>query len=288
MYNGIYRILVTVRKNHSTDSFLYMARIGLSYYEVADACDALVAEGQTPTIDRVAQLLKTTSSRTTINNHLKNWRALRESRAANRLPEPLSALLTDQTQRIYASVESSISAKFAQERDEYARQIQTLEDLVAGIRPACDQKDSTILERETEIAGLRGTIAKVSGELAEANTLLEEASTALATANGRITELQAALATQAADLAVLAQAIKHNADATADLTKAQNSLGMYVAGIGGDLPRLRTAQSDMQQTMENGFQVIADRLTAIEAARTPPAPRSRVLSKLKRSGAYQT
>lgn len=52
-----------------------MARPGLLYEEVAAAAEKLVNEGQKPSIQRIREELGNRGSTTTINRHLKNWRA---------------------------------------------------------------------------------------------------------------------------------------------------------------------------------------------------------------------
>ncbi len=52
-----------------------MARVGISYDQVAAAADALVGAGQKPSIRNVRESLGNTGSPNTVHRHLTEWRA---------------------------------------------------------------------------------------------------------------------------------------------------------------------------------------------------------------------
>ena len=70
-----------------------MARPGISYEQVATVADALVGQGEKPSIQRIRERLGT-GSPNTIHRHLKTWRAAqapterRAIRSSGRLPKP--------------------------------------------------------------------------------------------------------------------------------------------------------------------------------------------------------
>ncbi|SFU28583.1 DNA-binding protein [Halomonas korlensis] len=72
-----------------------MARSGVRYEDVQQAIDQLVARRETPSVQKVREVLGT-GSFTTISEHLREWRARREANrdlpAPRDMPEPLLAL----------------------------------------------------------------------------------------------------------------------------------------------------------------------------------------------------
>lgn len=50
-----------------------MARIGVTYKDIAEASETIKSRGQEPTVDRVREYLGT-GSKSTIAPHLKQWR----------------------------------------------------------------------------------------------------------------------------------------------------------------------------------------------------------------------
>ncbi|KJZ03183.1 mucin, partial [Halomonas sp. S2151] len=68
-----------------------MARTGITYEQVATVADALVGQGEKPSIQRIREQLGT-GSPNTIHRHLKAWRATQApaERRAARLPDELA------------------------------------------------------------------------------------------------------------------------------------------------------------------------------------------------------
>ncbi|WP_422452139.1 DNA-binding protein [Endozoicomonas sp. ALC066] len=67
-----------------------MGRAGVSFFEISQICEQLKAQGENPSIDRVREKLGT-GSRTTINNHIKTWKAKNGSITGN--PKAVSETL---------------------------------------------------------------------------------------------------------------------------------------------------------------------------------------------------
>ena len=77
-----------------------MARTGITYEQVATVADALVGQGEKPSIQRIREQLGT-GSPNTIHRHLKAWRATQApaERRAARLPDELTAALAEELER---------------------------------------------------------------------------------------------------------------------------------------------------------------------------------------------
>lgn len=111
-----------------------MARGGVGYYEVADACDTMVAQGTLPTVDRVRQAVGDTGSRTTISKHLREWRTRYEQkRSSATLTDKLSDVLSEQSSFIYSAIEEAVAKKFQAERDTYLKRISELESMLEAL-----------------------------------------------------------------------------------------------------------------------------------------------------------
>jgi chromosome segregation ATPase len=233
-----------------------MGRIGLSYIEVADACDALAAEGHTPTIDRVVGLLKTTASRTTVSNHLKNWRSLRERNASSRLPEPLSALISDQTRHIYASIEAAVGATFQKERQDLLANISALEAEVDLLQDGLATKDGELAAKSELVDTLKADGQRTAAALANATQQLSETQSALDTARGRMAAMSEQLTVMHEQQASLVEQLASQAAKVDRLASTLDQLGAYVAGVGGDLVRLRSDQAETAGAVKEVLQLL--------------------------------
>gem|GEM_PF-2145855 len=71
-----------------------MARVGISYTEVAEAASILVGQQQLPTVDKIRELLKT-GSKSTILRHLTAWRrqAPQENQEKGSIPTELQGVV---------------------------------------------------------------------------------------------------------------------------------------------------------------------------------------------------
>jgi colicin import membrane protein len=137
-----------------------MARIGITFEQVAAAADALVGAGKQATIQAVREALGNTGSPNTIHKHLTAWRAARPQAvaAAVELPAELVNALGAEISRAAAKARAEIEGQLVQtlaeaaelsaagealeiERDELTQQVGTL-------TTERDQATATALERE--------------------------------------------------------------------------------------------------------------------------------------------
>lgn len=88
-----------------------MARIGVSFIEVAKAASELIGKGKNPTVEQIRLLLGTGSS-TTIANHLRQWKNNQESTsliaAKETLPQELVSMLKGLWERVLHQAEEKI------------------------------------------------------------------------------------------------------------------------------------------------------------------------------------
>ena len=112
-----------------------MARQGITFEQVSATADALVGEGQQPTIKAVRDRL-TTGSPNTIHEHLKRWREARPvaAVAAPELPQALTAAIAAEIERAAAQARGEIEGRLVQaqaETDELTAYMSTVRNFIA-------------------------------------------------------------------------------------------------------------------------------------------------------------
>ncbi len=98
-----------------------MAREGITFEQVAAAADALVGEGQQPTIRAIRERLGT-GSPNTVQKHLTAWREARPvaAAAAPELPQALTAAIAAEIERAAAQARAEIEGRLVQAQGEAA------------------------------------------------------------------------------------------------------------------------------------------------------------------------
>lgn len=96
-----------------------MARPGITYQEVASACDQIIALNETPTINRVRDVLGT-GSPNTILRHLNSWRDAAPviERKAPELPIELQVSIVKEIERQSAESRVEVEKNFIQSQEE--------------------------------------------------------------------------------------------------------------------------------------------------------------------------
>src|SRR5690554_6107206 len=137
-----------------------MARIGITYEQVATAADALVGQGEKPSIQRIREQLGT-GSPNTIHRHLKQWRATQvpAERQAARLPDELAAALSQELERQAAAARAEAEADALEAQhtaDELAATGEQLEEeneaLIAQLEALEADNTRTEAERDSALA----------------------------------------------------------------------------------------------------------------------------------------
>jgi len=88
-----------------------MGRIGIGYEDVAEAALQLQSQGKIPTVDAVRNILNT-GSKTTINQHLKQWKA-EQNAVDGELPSELLTVVNGLWERMQAQSQLAIDAASA-------------------------------------------------------------------------------------------------------------------------------------------------------------------------------
>ncbi|WP_163557167.1 DNA-binding protein [Halomonas sp. NO4] len=144
-----------------------MARSGVQYEDVQRAVETLLDQGETPSVQKVREILGT-GSFTTINEHLREWRARRDaSRDApptHAMPEAVASL----AERLWTQAQEAAGDALAQYRDAADRRVEAAHEATQDA------------ERQAEDAAQRE--AALAAHLGETQQRLEARSAALATA----------------------------------------------------------------------------------------------------------
>ena len=135
-----------------------MARAGVTYHDVAKAAEAIKAQGQEPTVDRVREHLGT-GSKSTIAPLLKRWRSDNGDAAdTNGLPSDLddaSNAITQLTAR-----QKDLEIQIGQLTNEVDQKTQALEDTRINLTKAEMQRDEAI----ARTADLKETVTELKQE----------------------------------------------------------------------------------------------------------------------------
>lgn len=99
-----------------------MTRAGIQFEQVAAVADALMGEGQPPTIRAVRERLGDTGSPNTIHKHLATWREARPVAvaAASVLPQALTAAIAAEIERAASQARGEIEGRLVQVKTEAA------------------------------------------------------------------------------------------------------------------------------------------------------------------------
>ena len=140
-----------------------MARPGITCEQVAATADALVADGQQPTIRAVRERLGT-GSPNTIHRCLTNWRAERPAPTpppAPRLPDELQRALAEALERAAARAKADVEARLVQAQSELAElaaggealeaERDGLEDEVVALTRERDEQAGIIKQQADEL-----------------------------------------------------------------------------------------------------------------------------------------
>ena len=143
-----------------------MARPGITFEQVAAVADALVGEGQQPTIRAVRERLGDTGSPNTIHKHLTAWREARPVAAASapELPQALTTAIAAEIERAVSQARGEIEGRLVQAQAEAAELAAAGEALETERDALAEQVAALTRERDT----LTGKAAQQAADLAEA------------------------------------------------------------------------------------------------------------------------
>jgi len=129
-----------------------MARPGVTYDQVASVADAIIGEGQQPTINAVRDRIGT-GSPNTIHKHLTAWRAARPRAtvAAPELPASLTTAIATEIERAAASARAEIENKLVQAQAEAVE--------LSSVGEALEAERDELFEQVAELTTERDTLA---------------------------------------------------------------------------------------------------------------------------------
>lgn len=142
-----------------------MARSGVQYEDVQRAIDDLLARGESPSVQKVREVLGT-GSFTTISDHLREWRTRREENRDVPPPRGMPAALQELAEALWQKAQEGANQALAHYREEADGRVEAAEERVAEAR------------RQAEDASQRE--AALAAHLTATEQRLEERSTALA------------------------------------------------------------------------------------------------------------
>jgi chromosome segregation ATPase len=150
-----------------------MARIGISYEQVAQAADQLVSNGQKPTINAIRELLGTGSPNTIIL-HLQKWREAQpvQQKQVRSLPDALISTLNTTIEQAEAQARAEIEAKLIEMKQEVDALIDAMgtlesanEQLEIEVKQANENRDNAIKDSiayQATIAAIRSQAEQVA------------------------------------------------------------------------------------------------------------------------------
>lgn len=171
-----------------------MTRPGVTYFDVANIAQQLIASGHEPTIERIRSQLKT-GSNTTIGTHLRTWRSkqdtLQQLATKEKIPEELIILLKGLWERVMGQAEAQVDAIKNEVQQDLGQQKQTIQQLQEknaklqqselqlkqshdGLVQEKAALEKTITDTRTEIAALQAKQNGLIDQLAEREVRIDE------------------------------------------------------------------------------------------------------------------
>jgi chromosome segregation ATPase len=144
-----------------------MARPGITYDQVAAVADAIIGEGQQPTINAVRDRIGT-GSPNTVHRHLTVWRAARPQATATapELPTTLTTAIAAEIERAAASARSEVENKLVQAQAEAVE--------LSSVGEALETERDELFEQVAELTTERDTLAgKAEQQTADIKTQAE-------------------------------------------------------------------------------------------------------------------
>jgi len=236
-----------------------MARIGITYEQVAAAADAIIGEGQQPTINAVRDRIGT-GSPNTVHRHLTAWRAARPQAtvAAPELPASLTTAIAAEIERAAASARAEVESKLVQSQAEAAE--------LANAGESLETERDELLEQVAELTTERDTLAGKADQ-------------------------------QAADIKAQAERIEREQQAAeaarVDLAKAQLKIESSTERLGeqaAEIERLRVAldsESKARITSEQQAAVLSAKLESMTDRATKAEARTELAEKQSQQNAQE-
>jgi chromosome segregation ATPase len=171
-----------------------MTRPGVTYFDVVNVAQQLIASGQEPSIERIRIQLKT-GSNSTIGTHLRTFRSkqdpLQQLATKEKIPEELIALLKGLWERVIAQSETQVEAIKTETQQDLAQHKQAIQQLQQentrlqqselqlkqahdGLMQEKSALEKIIADLQTEIAALKAKQDGLVQQLADKQVRIEE------------------------------------------------------------------------------------------------------------------
>ena len=249
-----------------------MTRAGIQFEQVAAVADALMGEGQPPTIRAVRERLGDTGSPNTIHKHLATWREARPVAvaAASVLPQALTAAIAAEIERAASQARGEIEGRLVQVQTEAAELAVSGEATEAERDALVEQVTALTTERDT----LAGRAAQQAADLAEQARRIEREQQAaeaarveLATARLKIEAQAEARADQGAEIERLRAALEAESKGRIAAEQQAAVLAAKLEGVMAQLAYQAQAHAEGRQLAAQEFQRLAERLTQVQMER---------------------
>jgi chromosome segregation ATPase len=146
LYDGIH---ITLRN----EIFYEMARLGITYDDVAAAALSLQVAQKSITVDSIREALGSTGSKSTIAPLLKRWRAQQQN-AGEALPSSLPPALLEAVTAINAQVQADADARIAALTSAHA-------EAITELRTSLQEADSLIEKQSAESETSKSQLAEL-------------------------------------------------------------------------------------------------------------------------------
>ncbi|WP_040460768.1 DNA-binding protein, partial [Vreelandella stevensii] len=110
-----------------------MARNGIQYGDVQQAIDTLLSRGDTPSVQRIRDVLGT-GSFTTISEHFRTWRAAREQNRDVPPPKGVPEVVVNVASELWREAQELANEALSHYREEANRQVESAKQDAAEAR----------------------------------------------------------------------------------------------------------------------------------------------------------
>lgn len=248
-----------------------MAREGITFEQVAAAVDALVAQGQQPTIRAIRERLGT-GSPNTVHKHLTAWREARPVAgvAAQELPQALMAAIAAEIGRAAAQSRAEIEGRLVQAQGE-AAELATAGELIEAERDALATQVAELTRERDTLAGKAeqqaADLAIQAQRIEHEQHAAESARVELAMVRFKI-EAQAEKQTeQAEEIGRLHAALEASQQARTVAEQQAAVLTAKLEGISSQLTHLEQVNGEARKLAAQEAHRAAERMTQAQAER---------------------
>ena len=245
-----------------------MARLGITLEQVTAAADALVGEGQQPTVRAIRERLGNTGSPNTIHRHLSAWRQARPmaSATAMALSPGLAGAIAGEIERAAAAARGEIEERLVQAQQEATELAAAGEALEAERDALLEQVAALTTERDTfagKVAQQALALETAQQQISREQQAAEAARIELATALVRAEQQQKTEAAQSAEIERLRPLLDAAQKAT---ISAEQQAAVLQAKLEAATERANRAEARIAQSEQEAQQAIQHQHEAREQA----------------------